>query len=105
MTIRLTLNRRPGSWPRVYRDGKPTDYYINEGSFSGTSDDRLGRWYVQRDADSFSDKRGPGHRTQADALEAIRYYIEDSRQAVLDDYYEAEKADAQSGREEEDEEA
>jgi hypothetical protein len=76
MTTKLTLNRKPGSWPRVYRDGKPTEYYINEGSFHGTSDDRIGRWYVQSDRDSLSDKRGPGHPTQAAALDAVREMIE-----------------------------
>ena len=29
-----TLRRTKGAWPRVYRDGKPTGFYINEGSLS-----------------------------------------------------------------------
>jgi hypothetical protein len=78
MTIKLTLRRKPGSWPRVYRDGKPTKYYLNEGSFSRTSDDRIGRWYIQNDDNAFSDKRGPGCRTQAEALENLREMIADA---------------------------
>ena len=48
-TSTYTLRRTKGAWPRVYRDGKPTGFYINEGSLSGTSDDRMGRRYVQRE--------------------------------------------------------
>jgi hypothetical protein len=72
MTDRYTLRRRPNDWPRVLRNGKATKYYINEGSFRGTSDDRIGRWYVQSDDTDYSDKRGPGCRTQAEALDQVR---------------------------------
>src|SRR4051812_21039491 len=75
-TSKLTLHRIKGEWPRVYRNGEPTGYYINEGSFSGTTDDRLGRWYVQHEKDQFSRKFGAGHRPQADAIDAVRELIE-----------------------------
>ena len=76
MTYRLTIVRQKDAWPRVYRDGKPTEFYLDEGSFTGTSDDRAGRWYIQSDHDDFSDRRGPGCRTQAEALASLREIID-----------------------------
>jgi len=44
---------------------------IQRGSYTGTTDDRLGRWYAEReDADSV-DRRGPGHATIQDAVDSI----------------------------------
>jgi hypothetical protein len=42
-------------------------YYIREGSYQGTTDDRLGRWYVGHDQDEFFRPYGAGHATQGDA--------------------------------------
>ena len=42
-------------------------YYIREGSYSGTADDRLGRWYIGHNDDEFFRPYGAGYRTQGDA--------------------------------------
>jgi hypothetical protein len=46
-------------------------YYIREGSYHGTTDDRLGRWYVGHQADNFFRPLGAGHATQGDAWLSI----------------------------------
>lgn len=46
-------------------------YYIREGSYQGTTDDRLGRWYIGRHDDNFFRPFGRGHATQGDAWLAI----------------------------------
>lgn len=52
-------------------------YYIREGSYQGTTDDQLGRWYVGREGEMFA-PHGAGHATQAAAwaaaAEAAREY-------------------------------
>lgn len=46
-------------------------FRIARGSYQGTTDDRLDRWYADPvDADTL-DRRGPGHATLADAKAAI----------------------------------
>lgn len=51
---------------KARRDG----YEITRGALTGETDDRAGRWYVERlDADEV-DRRGPGYRTKAEALAA-----------------------------------
>ena len=42
-------------------------YYIREGSYIGTTDDRLGRWYIGNNGDQFFRPYGAGHRTQREA--------------------------------------
>jgi hypothetical protein len=44
-------------------------YYIRQGSYQGTTDDRSGRWYVGREGEPFR-PHGAGHRTQAEAWAA-----------------------------------
>ena len=41
-------------------------YYIAEGSYHGTTDDRIGRWYVGRDGEPFR-PYGAGHRAKGEA--------------------------------------
>jgi hypothetical protein len=52
-------------------------YYVREGSYQGTTDDRLGRWYVGKEGEPFR-PHGAGHRTQGEAwraaAEAAREY-------------------------------
>ena len=50
---------------------KAAGYYIREGSYSGTTDDRLGRWYVGHENDNFFRPYGAGHATQGDAWLSI----------------------------------
>lgn len=44
-------------------------YYIREGAYQGTSDDRLGRWYVGREGHPFQ-PHGAGHASQKAAWDA-----------------------------------
>jgi len=54
-------------------------YTLSRGAYSGTTDDRLDRWYIDRiesyDSDgvrsNIQDRRGPGYRTQREAKDAI----------------------------------
>jgi hypothetical protein len=39
-------------------------YVVREGSYQGTTDDRLGRWYVGHKGELFR-PWGPGHRSEA----------------------------------------
>lgn len=62
-------------------------YYIREGSYQGTTDDRLGRWYVGRNDDPFFRPFGAGYRTRREAWSAAAEYVRcdaaDSDQDVL----------------------
>lgn len=51
----------------VVINGKKQDWYVREGSYSGTTDDRLGRWYVGSDGEVFR-PYGAGHRTRREAV-------------------------------------
>lgn len=51
-------------------DGKRTDMYVREGSYRGTTDDRLGRWYTGDRKDNFFRPFGAGHATRMRAAEA-----------------------------------
>ena len=55
----------------VTRDGKRTGHRLIEGSYQGTSDDRLGRWYIIHEDDDLMDKRGAGHGSIASALDEL----------------------------------
>lgn len=58
-------------------NGKRTGMYVREGSYRGTTDDRLGRWYIGDRTDNFFRPFGAGHCTRMAAaefaIEAIRY--------------------------------
>ena len=45
-------------------------FYIREGSYSGTSDDRLGRWYYGHKSDQGFRPFGAGHPNQREAWQA-----------------------------------
>ena len=47
--------------------GIPTRADIVEGSYTGTTDDRAGRWYVTDAEAGIIDKRGPGFATRGEA--------------------------------------
>jgi hypothetical protein len=55
---------------RILRDGAPTGYSIGRGAYVGTSDDKIGRWYVERD-DGPVDRRGRGYRSRKAAFDAF----------------------------------
>ena len=46
-------------------------YDVIEGSYSGTSDDVAGRWYIVDTTSDALDKRGRGYATRADAQIAL----------------------------------
>lgn len=53
------------------RKAAQAGYYICEGSYTGTTDDRLGRWYTGHRDDNFFRPFGKGHATRGDAWLAI----------------------------------
>ncbi len=61
------------------KQAKSAGYYIRRGSYMGTTDDRLDRWYVGHDGDNFFRPWGSGYRTQREAWEAA---AEMSREAA-----------------------
>ncbi len=52
---------------RVALNGRLTNIYVREGSYIGTNDDRLGRWYAGDINDDFFRPFGAGKRTRVDA--------------------------------------
>lgn len=46
-------------------------YDVIEGSYTGTSDDVAGRWYIVDTEGDAVDKRGRGYATREDALDAL----------------------------------
>ena len=53
------------------RAAKRLGYEIVRGAYSGTSDDRIDRWYVQHVDDTVVDRRGGGHQTKLEALRGV----------------------------------
>jgi hypothetical protein len=54
-------------------------YYIREGSYHGTTDDRIGRWYFGHKTDRFFRPYGAGHRTQGEAWIAAAEHAAETR--------------------------
>jgi len=55
----------------VTTDSKTTTKYeVVEGDYDGTTDDRRGRWYIQR-VGGMADRRGAGYSTRAEALDML----------------------------------
>lgn len=50
-------------------------YYIRAGSYTGTTDDRLDRWYTGCHDDEFFRPFGTGHATRGDAWLAIADHL------------------------------
>ena len=46
-------------------------YRIVRGDYAGTSDNRIDRWYIDREDSNVVDRRGAGYRTKAEVLQAI----------------------------------
>lgn len=64
------MANHPNRSQSARKQAQALGYYIREGSYQGTTDDRLGRWYVGHESDEFFRPYGPGHRTQSEAWEA-----------------------------------
>lgn len=65
---------------------KAAGYYIREGSYLGTTDDRLGRWYFGHDNDNGFRPYGAGHRTQREAWEAAFEHAQQTDRAGREAY-------------------
>ena len=46
-------------------------YRLTRGAYSGTSDDRIDRWYWTYDGEDSIDRRGSGFVTKRDALKSL----------------------------------
>ncbi len=57
-------------------DARKAGYTIRRGSYIGTPDDRLDRWYIERIDAPCVDRRGSGFRTRREALEDLAQYLE-----------------------------
>ncbi|HEY8751400.1 MAG TPA: hypothetical protein VIM11_25695 [Tepidisphaeraceae bacterium] len=62
-----TRRRRRAAVAAARKAAHAAGYYIREGSYRGTTDDRLGRWYIGHESDRFFRPFGPGHATQSAA--------------------------------------
>lgn len=58
------------------RAAKRLGYILGQGSYTGCSNDVIGRWYVDRAEESLADRRGPGYVTKRDALRAVAADLE-----------------------------
>ena len=56
------------------RAAEAAGYFIREGSYQGTTDDSLGRWYTGREGEPFR-PYGAGHPSQAAAWRAIAEHL------------------------------
>ena len=59
------------------RRARAAGYSVRAGSYIDTTDDRLGRWYIQHESDSSFRPFGTGHATQGDAWLAVANALED----------------------------
>jgi hypothetical protein len=67
----MTKHSRRTAVAAARKAAQADGYYIREGSYRNTTDDRLGRWYVGHRDDDFFRPFGAGHRTQGDAWLSI----------------------------------
>lgn len=51
-------------------------YYVREGAYHGTTDDRIGRWYFGHKSDGGLRPYGAGHPTQKAAWEAAHEHAQ-----------------------------
>jgi hypothetical protein len=56
---------------RTARAHRYRGYSIARGSYRGTHQDRIDRWYIDAPAAALRDRSGPGYPTLADATAAI----------------------------------
>jgi hypothetical protein len=61
---------------------KNAGYYIREGSYQGTTDDRLGRWYFGHKDDNGFRPYGSGHPSQKAAWEAAVEHMQQTDHAA-----------------------
>jgi len=68
--LEITMTNHPNRSPANRKLAEAAGYYIREGSYQGTTDDRLGRWYVGHESEEFFRPYGAGYRTQGEAWAA-----------------------------------
>ena len=64
------LNMRASTY-QMRRMARELGYNIVRGSYAGTSDDRIDRWYIEPVGTDTVDRRGSGFGTIADAVEYL----------------------------------
>lgn len=73
----MTTSRTPAHarWatgkPITTAEARTAGYEITRGAYSGTTDDRLDRWYIERTDSRIVSRLGSGYSTRADALWAL----------------------------------
>jgi hypothetical protein len=78
------MSNHPNRSQSARKIAEAAGFYVREGSYQGTTDDRLGRWYVgHKDEDGFK-PFGPGYRSQKAAWEAARDQAEHDPTATVD---------------------
>ena len=63
------MKNHPNRSTSTRKAAETAGYFIREGSYQGTTDDQLGRWYVGREGELFR-PYGPGFRTKGEAWAA-----------------------------------
>jgi hypothetical protein len=71
------MTNHPNRTPTARTLAKRAGYYIREGSYQGTTDDRLGRWYVGHKDDNGFRPWGAGHPSQKAAWEAAAEHAQE----------------------------
>lgn len=64
------MTNHPNRNRTARKKAQAAGYYIREGSYQGTTDDRLGRWYFGHTDDNGFRPFGAGHPSQKAAWEA-----------------------------------
>lgn len=72
------MTNHPNRSQSARKQAQALGYYIREGSYQGTTDDRLGRWYFGHKDDNGFRPYGAGYGTQRKAWEAALEHAKDA---------------------------
>lgn len=64
------MTNHPNRSQSARRQAQAAGYFIREGEYQGTADNRLGRWYFGHEEDNGFRPLGAGHASQKTAWEA-----------------------------------
>lgn len=64
--------------PMTEKAAAKAGYSVTRGAYSGTTDDRLDRWYLQAE-DGPVDRRGAGFATKKEALLHLGFILQEQR--------------------------
>lgn len=59
------------------KQAKAQGYALTRSAYSGTTDDRADRWYLDKTDSDVVDRRGPGYPTKRDALDMLEHVLAD----------------------------